>query len=146
MLTRREFNQQVATGLLGAAATANSLWGQQERPVLCQATLVNSERLWQSLQELSRFGQLAAGGTTRIGFSPDDLAAHNWLLGLLRDAGLDVMVDAAANIRARRAGERNDLPALWFGSHMDTVPRGGNFDGCVGSMSALEVIRTLNEK
>ena len=146
MLTRREFNQQVATGLLGAAATANSLWGQQERPVLCQATLVNSERLWQSLQELSRFGQLAAGGTTRIGFSPDDLAAHNWLLGMLRDAGLDVMVDAAANIRARRAGERDDLPALWFGSHMDTVPRGGNFDGCVGSMSALEVIRTLNEK
>jgi len=57
-----------------------------------------------------------------------------------------VTIDAAANLRARRAGERDDLPALAFGSHLDTVPNGGNFDGCVGSLGALEVIRTLNEK
>ncbi len=67
-------------------------------------------------------------------------------MGLLRGQGLEVTIDAAANIRARRAGEDSGLPAILFGSHIDTVPRGGNFDGCVGSMSAIEVIRTLNDK
>ncbi|MBI4466216.1 MAG: M20 family metallo-hydrolase [Acidobacteria bacterium] len=112
--------------------------------------MVNPERLWQTLGELSQFGSLPAEasaepGTSRLGFSADDLAAHNWLMDSLRREGLEVTVDAAANIRARRAGERDDLPALWFGSHIDTVPNGGNFDGCVGTLGALEVMRSLRE-
>jgi len=146
VLTRREFNRRVAAGLAAAAAAPAALLSQEEeRPVLCRATLVNQDRLWQSLQQLSEFGRLPGGGTSRVGFSPEDLAARHWLMEQLRGEGLDVTIDAAANLRARRAGERDDLPALLFGSHIDTVPSGGNFDGCVGSLSALEVIRSLNE-
>ncbi len=147
MLTRRRFNQHLSAALLGAAVAPPLLLAQEEeRPVSCRATLINSERLWQSLQKLSEFGRLPGGGTSRIGFSAEDLAARHWLMGELRKLGLEVVVDAAANIRAQRAGERDDLPAIWFGSHIDTVPSGGNFDGCVGSMGALEVLRTMSEK
>ncbi|MFQ5778360.1 MAG: Zn-dependent hydrolase, partial [Terriglobia bacterium] len=148
MLSRREFNQRLVGGLAGAALASVQLGGQEssEPPVLCRAQLVNGERLRQTLEELSGFGRVPGGGTSRLGFSPDDLAARNWLMGLLRREGLEVTIDAAANIRARRAGQDDDGPALWFGSHIDTVPNGGNFDGCVGSLGALEVIRTLNEK
>lgn len=147
MLSRREFNQRLLTSLTGAALAVPGLLAQEpvEPPVRCQAQLVNAERLWKSLDELAGFGRLPGRGTSRLGFSPDDLAAHNWLMGLLRREGLEVTVDAAANIRARRAGQQDDLPALWLGSHIDTVPNGGNFDGCVGSMGALEVVRTLNQ-
>jgi N-carbamoyl-L-amino-acid hydrolase len=147
VLTRRRFNQHLSAALLGAAVAPPLLLGQEEeRPVSCRATLINGERLWQSLQKLSEFGRLPQGGTSRIGFSAEDLAARHWLMGELRKLGLEVVVDAAANIRAQRAGERDDLPAIWFGSHIDTVPSGGNFDGCVGSMGALEVLRTMSEK
>jgi N-carbamoyl-L-amino-acid hydrolase len=148
VLTRREFSRRLAAGLAGAALTGPALLGQEpaEPPILCAPQLVNAERLWETLAELAGFGRLPGGGTSRLGFSPDDLAARQWLAGLLRREGLEVSVDPAANLRARRAGARDDLPALAFGSHLDTVPNGGNFDGCVGSLGALEVIRTLNEK
>ena len=147
-LTRREFTRQVATGVAGAVLAGPTLLArqQEEFPVLCRASTVNGQRLWQTLQELSGFGKLPEGGTSRLGFSRADLSARNWVMGLLRNEGLEVTIDAAANIRARRAGNNLDLPPILFGSHIDTVPRGGNFDGCVGSMSAIEVIRTLNEK
>ena len=153
VLSRREFGRRLAAGLAGAAVAGPALLAQEpglpesgEPPLRCAPQLVNTERLWDTLDELSGFGRLPGGGTSRLGFSPDDLAARQWLAGLLRREGLEVTVDAAANLRARRAGERDDLPTLWFGSHLDTVPNGGNFDGCVGSLGALEVIRTLNEK
>ncbi|MFQ5664272.1 MAG: Zn-dependent hydrolase [Terriglobia bacterium] len=148
MLTRREFNRRLAGGLAGAALAAGTLWGQgpSEPPLRCQARLVDAERLRRTLEELSEFGRLPGGGTTRLGFSPADLEARNWLMGLLRGEGLEVTIDAAANIRARRSGQQTDRPALWFGSHIDTVPNGGNFDGCLGSLAALEVIRRLNEE
>ena len=148
-LTRREFSQQVGFSLLGTALAGPRLWAQDpgaDFPVLCRATNINGERLWDSLETLGEFGRLPAGGTSRLGFSRADLSARHWVMGLLRDQGLEVTIDAAANIRARRAGEDSGLPAILFGSHIDTVPRGGNFDGCVGSMSAIEVIRTLNDK
>lgn len=146
-LTRREFTRHL-TGALAGLALGSVAWGQEpsEPPVLCRAQLINGNRLRETLEQLSGYGRVPGGGTTRLGFSADDLAARNWLLGLLRNEGLEVMIDAAANIRARRAGQRDNLPAIWFGSHIDTVPHGGNFDGCVGSMSALEVMRSLNEK
>ena len=147
MLSRREFNRRLACGLAVPLCGTAGLWPQEqtEPPLLCHATLVNGQRLWDTLTELSKFGQ-SENGTSRLGFSAEDLAARNSLLGLLRAEGLDVTVDAAANLRARRAGQRDDLPALWFGSNIDSVPGGGNFDGDVGSMAALEVMRTLNEK
>ncbi|MGH9812373.1 MAG: Zn-dependent hydrolase [Candidatus Acidiferrales bacterium] len=147
MLTRRQFSRRLGGGLLTAAVAPQALLAlQEERPVPCRATLINSERLWQSLMKLSEFGRADGNWIGRVGFSAEDLAGRHWVMGELEAQGLEVLVDAAANIRARRAGERDDLPALWFGSHIDTVPNGGNFDGCVGSMSALEVIRAMNEK
>ncbi len=110
---------------------------------------VNQERLRGTLEKLSELGRPAGagfeGGVTRLGFSEEDLAAREYVIGLMRDAGLEVRVDPAGNIFGRRAGTDNSLPAILFGSHIDSVPRGGNFDGDVGSMGAIEVIRALNE-
>lgn len=152
MLSRREFNWRLLGGLAaaslgGAALPAATARAQEPAAVgACRIEFIKPARLRDTLEQLSRFGHQPDGGTTRLGFSDADLAARNWLLGLLRNEGLDVTIDAAANIHAHRAGQRDDLPALWFGSHMDTVPEGGNFDGCLGSMSALEVLRALNEQ
>jgi N-carbamoyl-L-amino-acid hydrolase len=117
---------------------------------------VNQQRLWATLEKLSEFGRPAGAGfdagVTRVGFSEADLAAREYVMGLMRDAGLIVRVDPAGNIFGRRpsassgqaAGSEN-LPTLLFGSHIDSVPRGGNFDGDVGSLGALEVMRALND-
>ncbi|MGH9794649.1 MAG: M20 family metallo-hydrolase [Candidatus Acidiferrales bacterium] len=110
---------------------------------------VNQQRLWGTLEKLSEFGRPAGkgfeGGVTRVGFSDEDLAAREYVMGLMREAGLVVRVDPAGNIFARREGTDAKLPPLLFGSHIDSVPNGGNFDGQVGSMGAIEVIRALND-
>jgi N-carbamoyl-L-amino-acid hydrolase len=109
---------------------------------------VNQSRLWSTLEKLSEFGRPPgadfAAGVTRLGFSEADLAARAYVTRLMREAGLAVRVDPAGNIFGRRPGTEN-LPALLFGSHIDSVPRGGNFDGDVGSLGAIEVIRALND-
>ncbi len=106
---------------------------------------VNQERLWGNLQKLGEFGKNPEGGVSRVGFSEADLAGRSYVMGLMREAGLEVRVDPAGNIFGRRAGAEN-LPVLLFGSHIDSVPHGGNFDGDVGSLGAMEVVRALNEQ
>ncbi len=93
---------------------------------------------------MSEFGRNPEGGVTRIGFSDTDMAAREYVIGLMKQAGLEVRVDPAGNIFGRRAGSEK-LPVLLFGSHIDSVLHGGNFDGDVGSMGAIEVIRALND-
>ena len=109
---------------------------------------VNQQRLWATLEKLSEFGRPASagfdGGVTRLGFSEADLAARAWLTQLMRESGLAVRVDQAGNVFGRRSGSEN-LPVLLFGSHIDSVVSGGNFDGDVGALGALEVVRALNE-
>lgn len=109
---------------------------------------VNEQRLWETLESLSEFGRPPGagfeGGVTRLGFSEADLAAREYVIGLMREAGLQVRVDPAGNIFGRREGAEM-LPALLFGSHIDTVPNGGNFDGVVGSLGAIEVVRAMND-
>jgi N-carbamoyl-L-amino-acid hydrolase len=107
---------------------------------------VQSERLEGSLRRLAEIGKDPEGGTTRIAFSREDQAARDWIMGEMKDAGLDVWVDAAANIHGRRPGGDSEAPVILFGSHIDTVPQGGDFDGCLGSLGALEVLRTLRER
>lgn len=111
---------------------------------------VNEQRLWGTLEKLSEFGRPAGqsfeAGVTRLGFSEADLAAREYVMSLLREAGLAVRVDPAGNIFARREGADPALPALLFGSHMDTVPNGGNFDGVVGSLGAIEAVRAMNDR
>src|SRR5215510_6210143 len=105
---------------------------------------VNSQRLQGTLEKLSEFGRNPEGGVTRIGFSETDLAAREYVGSLMKQAGLQVRVDAAGNLFGRRAGSES-LPTLLFGSHIDSVLHGGNFDGDVGSMGAIEVMRALND-
>jgi N-carbamoyl-L-amino-acid hydrolase len=107
---------------------------------------VNGDRLRDLLVALSRFGASPQGGVSRLGFSKEDQAARSWLLERMREAGLEVWVDPAANIHGRRPGRDPSRPALLFGSHIDSVPQGGNFDGDVGAMAALEVMLTLRDQ
>ncbi|HEX9725579.1 MAG TPA: M20 family metallo-hydrolase [Vicinamibacteria bacterium] len=106
---------------------------------------VDSQRLQGTLERLSEFGRNPEGGVTRIGFSETDMAAREYVTGLMKQAGLEVRVDPAGNIFGLRAGSEK-LPTLLFGSHIDSVLQGGNFDGDVGSMGAIEVIRALNDE
>ncbi len=99
---------------------------------------INSQRLQGTLEKLSEFDRNPEGGVTRLGFSETDLAAREYVTGLMRQAGLEVRIDPAGNIFGLRAGSEN-LPILLFGSHIDSVLHGGNFDGDVGSMGAIEV-------
>jgi len=118
--------------------------GQGKPEAEASARHIQPERLWATLQKLGEFGKNPEGGVSRVGFTDADLAGRAYAMGLMREAGLAVRVDAAGNIFGRRAGTEN-LPVLLFGSHIDSVPHGGNFDGDVGSLGAIEVIRTLNE-
>jgi len=109
-----------------------------------QARHINSQRLQATLEKLSEFGRNSEGGVTRLGFSQTELDARTYVMSLMEDAGLEVRVDPAGNIFGRRSGS-DQLPALLFGSHIDSVPHGGNFDGTLGSLGAIEVIRALND-
>lgn len=102
-------------------------------------------RLQHDFDQMSGFGALPGGGVTRIAFTQADFQARNWLKRQMEKAGLTVSIDAVGNMRGRRAG-RCDLPPVMTGSHLDTVPRGGNYDGVVGVLAALEVIRRLNDR
>jgi N-carbamoyl-L-amino-acid hydrolase len=105
---------------------------------------VNSGRLQGTLEKLSEFGRNPDGGVTRTAFSETDMAAREYVMGLMKEAGLEVHVDPAGNIFGLRAGTEK-LPILLTGSHIDSVLHGGNYDGDVGSMGAIEVIRALND-
>ena len=107
---------------------------------------VDGARLENLLVGLSHFGANAEGGVSRLGFSGEDRAARAWLMERMREAGLEVWVDPAANIHGRRAGSEPSRPTLLFGSHIDSVPKGGNFDGDVGSLGALEVMLALRDE
>lgn len=103
------------------------------------------QRMQARIEALSEFGLNADGGSDRVAFSEHDREAREYFAGLMREAGLEVRMDAAANLIGRREGRRDDLPPILFGSHLDTVPNGGKYDGCVGSVGALEAIELLNE-
>ena len=110
---------------------------------------VNGARLREHLDGLSIYGRPPGGtfasGVSRVAYSDADVAGRGYVMKLMEAAGLKPRIDAAGNISARRAGSDPQLPPVLFGSHIDSVPNGGNFDGDVGSLSAIEVIQTLNE-
>ncbi|MEW6127569.1 MAG: M20 family metallo-hydrolase [Acidobacteriota bacterium] len=107
---------------------------------------VNGSRLNLHLKELSEFGKNPQGGVSRVAYSQADLQGREYTMRLMREAKLAVSIDAAGNIIGRREGEnRARVAPLMIGSHIDSVPEGGNYDGQVGSMSAIEVAATLAE-
>jgi beta-ureidopropionase / N-carbamoyl-L-amino-acid hydrolase len=106
---------------------------------------VNGERLWASLMELARIGATPKGGVCRLAASDLDAEARRLFIRWCEEAGCTVRVDRIGNIFARRQGRDPSLPPVMTGSHLDTQPTGGKFDGAYGVMAALEVVRTLND-
>jgi N-carbamoyl-L-amino-acid hydrolase len=111
-----------------------------------QSVSINGSRLNAQLGELASYGATSEGGTNRVAYSDEDLAARKYVMQLMRDAKLDVSIDAAGNIVGRRSGSDPTLKPIMIGSHIDSVPMGGRFDGQVGSLAAIEVARTLAEQ
>src|SRR5579859_635694 len=138
MLKRRCGLVVTGTGLTLFFLMAGSGWagkGKEETSVASRH--VNQERFWTTLQQLAEFGKNPEGGVSRVGFTEPDLAGRSYVMGLMREAGLEVRIDPAGNIFGRRSGSQK-LPVLLFGSHIDSVPHGGNYDGDVGTLGALE--------
>ena len=106
---------------------------------------VNGQRIESRILELSKFGKDDQGRGYRVAYTKGDIEGRAWFMGLMKNAGLDVTIDAAGNIIGKRKGKNTSLKPIAFGSHIDMVPDGGNYDGTLGSISALEVIEVLNE-
>ncbi len=111
-----------------------------------QSTIkVNERRIEERIFELAKFGKDSSGKGYRVAFTKGDIDARAWYMSLMKKAGLDVRIDYAGNIIGKRKGKNPLLKSIAFGSHIDMVPDGGNYDGCVGSIGALEIIEVLNE-
>lgn len=105
---------------------------------------VNQDRLWQAHLDMAAIGATPEGGSNRPALSPDDAAARALLLSWCEPLGLHLERDGIGNLFLRRAG-REPRPAVAFGSHLDTVPTGGRFDGVFGVLAGLEALRTLDD-
>lgn len=132
-MDRRKFTLGLAGALTGLGLPADL----RLRP------RVNGERLNAQLETLAEFGKNSLGGVSRVAYSEADLQARSYVTELMRRAGLKVSIDVAGNLVGRRSGRNTALPPLVMGSHIDTVPEGGKYDGTVGSLGAVEVAQTL---
>ena len=134
-MSRRIFIGGVAAACVGQSATA---W---------QGPRVDGAKLRERLEALSLFGRPAGGGfaegVSRVAYSDADIAGRKYVIDLMRAAGLDPRIDPAGNIFGRRAGSDASLPPILFGSHIDSVPSGGNFDGDLGVLGSLGVMEAL---
>jgi N-carbamoyl-L-amino-acid hydrolase len=107
---------------------------------------IDAARLRASLEGLSRFGRNPQGGVTRVAWTAPDIEARRWVMETqMSGIGLTTRIDPAGSIYGRREGRDRSLPVILFGSHIDSVPQGGNFDGDLGSMAAIEVMRALHQ-
>lgn len=106
----------------------------------------DGERLLADLDHLARIGAAPGGGVSRVAFTPADLEARDWFESRLRELGLDVRHDAAGNTIGRYPGRTPGLRPLALGSHTDTVPNGGRFDGALGVLAALACVRALHDE
>lgn len=106
---------------------------------------IDGDRLWQSLMTLGEIGGTEKGGCCRLALSDLDRQARDLFITWCEAAGCTVTIDKIGNIFARRPGRDNSLPPVMTGSHLDTVPTGGKFDGILGVLAGLEVMRSLND-
>jgi N-carbamoyl-L-amino-acid hydrolase len=106
---------------------------------------VNADRLWQSLMEMAKIGATADGGVCRVALTELDLQGRNLFLDWCRELGLAISIDGVGNLFARREGSDGTLAPVLIGSHLDSQPSGGRFDGVYGVLAGLEVLRTLED-
>lgn len=123
--------------------------GGMPRALPAQAALqdlrVDAGRIERRIHELSQFGRNPDGSNGRVAFSDADVEGRQYIVSLMREAGLAVRVDAAGNIIGRREGREPQRPSIMFGSHIDAVPQGGNYDGDLGVIAAIECAQVLHE-
>jgi N-carbamoyl-L-amino-acid hydrolase len=105
---------------------------------------IDADRLWRSIMDMSRIGPTPEGGSCRLALSPEDAQARALLLEWCRPLGLRFKQDAVGNMFLRREGKDPAAQVVAFGSHLDTVPTGGKFDGVFGVLAGLEVLRALD--
>lgn len=141
-MNRRTFLGTLAAGAVAASAH-HRLFAQGRTPLAIDGAVLR-----QRIEALSAFGRPAGGtfaaGVSRVAYTDFDVAGRKYVLDLMRSAGLEPRVDPAGNIFAKREGSESLLPPILFGSHIDSVPKGGNFDGDLGSLAALGVIDACN--
>ncbi len=142
-MNRRDFNA-IALTSAATAFTRHLFDALPVQPPL-QDLRVNADRITAHLTALAEFGKNPEGGVSRVAYSDADKAARAVVMDWMRAARLEPSVDFAGNIIGRRAGSDASLHPLLFGSHIDSVPFGGNYDGQVGSTSAIEVAQTFAE-
>ncbi|MFA9286409.1 Zn-dependent hydrolase [Comamonas sp. SY3] len=106
---------------------------------------INGDRLWASLMELAQIGATAKGGVCRLALTDLDRQGRDLVTRWAREAGMTVTIDKIGNGFMRRPGRNNSLPPIMTGSHIDTQPTGGKFDGNYGVLAGIEVVRTLND-
>jgi beta-ureidopropionase / N-carbamoyl-L-amino-acid hydrolase len=112
---------------------------------MVKALRVNGDRLWSRLMQMAEIGATPHGGCNRQALTDADMAGRNLLSGWAQAAGCSVRVDAVGNLFVRRKGSEDTLPVVMTGSHLDTQPTGGKFDGVYGVLAGLEVIESLND-
>ncbi|HVJ51473.1 MAG TPA: Zn-dependent hydrolase [Aliidongia sp.] len=106
---------------------------------------IDSERLWGTLMETAEIGGTAKGGICRLSLTDLDRQVRQWFVARCEAAGCTITIDRMGNIFARRPGRDNSLKPIAFGSHLDTQPTGGKFDGVLGVLAGLELLRTLDD-
>ena len=106
---------------------------------------IDSARLWDTIHETAKFGATPKGGVRRLTLSAEDKHVRDWFRKACEAAGLTVEVDALGSMFALRKGRDMSKPPVGLGSHLDTQPTGGKYDGVLGTLAALEVVRTLND-
>jgi N-carbamoyl-L-amino-acid hydrolase len=133
----------------GALHAGSMAQGRQSSPNHLRPT-IHAARLRSRLEALSLHGRPAGagfeGGVSRVAYSDADIAGRAYVMDLMREAGVQPRVDPAGNIFARREGSDAGLKPILFGSHIDSVPQGGNFDGDLGSLAAIEILQVLGER
>lgn len=110
-----------------------------------QELRVNAQRLEQRIEKLAEFGKTQEGGVNRVAFSDEDIRSRPFIISLMEEAGLKIRIDEAGNIIGRMEGTDPSLSPIAFGSHTDTVPHGGKYDGAAGVLSAIECVQVLSE-
>src|SRR6516162_1585547 len=106
---------------------------------------IDSARLWDAIHETAKFGATPKGGVRRLTLSAEDRQVRDWFRRACEEAGLEVHVDALGSMFGLRRGRDMSKPPIGLGSHLDTQPTGGKYDGILGTLGALEVVRTLND-
>lgn len=140
-MDRRRFMKHSAAlsagASLGLAASPGTVWGRRA------PARIDGRRLNHDVATLREFGGTPDGGTHRVAYSDEDLGGREWVMGRMQEAGLRCWVDPAGNLVGELAGTDDSLPGLGIGSHIDTVPFGGSYDGTIGVLGAIEIVRGL---